>query len=173
MKIKVLIGILVFLILLNLATIGTWVYLHFISPPEPKFPESGWKWNRPPMPRLRPPIHHLPLEQQQKLRSLLKELRQAKRPLESELRELHFQLREALQDTNVSMDSLQTLLDSLAAVQRQINEVVIQHFLKARQLLPAEQYQQLLNHLRLPRNPFIRGRRFPDFNKLKQGRYTQ
>ena len=146
MKIKVLIGILIFLIVLNLATIGTWLYFQFA-------PSAHFEWRPIPMKeapmrfRMRPPIHDLTPEQRQQLRQLVQEMRQIKGPIEKQLQSIHNQLRTALTDTAVTIDSLRMLLDSLANIQRQLNDITIHYFLSARQFLTPQQRQRIFQHL--------------------------
>ena len=151
MKIKVLIGILVFLIVLNLATIGTWVYLHVFKSPIPRAPRVERLLQRPLWSmRRRPPLEDLTPEQRQQLGNLFREMRRQKQPVEKRLREIHLRLREALLDTTVTEDSLRSLLDSLVTLQRQLNEITIEHFLKARHFLTPEQQKRIFRHLLIP-----------------------
>ncbi len=167
MKIKVLVGVLVFLIVLNLATIGTWLYFRFVQPEPP-----GWKqpppWSAPMRPGMRPPIEDLTRAQRQQLRQLIREMRQAKRPVEQQLRQLHYMLRLALIDSTVSTDSLQVLLDSLASIQRQLNEITIEYFLQAREFLTPQQRQRIFRHLFFPGG---RPSHFMNHTNPKPGRY--
>ena len=149
MKIKVLIGILVFLIVLNLATMGTWVYYQFLRPAQPAgraVPAQGLL-HRPGQP---PPMVNLEPDQRRKFRQLLREMHQSKRPIQHQLRQLHYRLRLALSDTTVSADSLRVLLDSLAMVQRQLNDMTIDYFLQARKFLTPQQREQLFRFMLLP-----------------------
>ncbi len=159
MKIKVLIGILVFLILLNLATIGTWVYLHFFSSPIPVVPRMERLFQGPRMHFRKPPLNDLTPSQRHQLGQLFREMRREKQPIENRIRQLHMTLREALLDTTVQEDSLQVLLDSLATLQQQLNKITIKHFLKARQFLTPEQQNRIFRRLMLPRSK-------PGFSRL-------
>jgi len=71
MKLKVLVGVLVFLIVLNFATIGTFLYMHFTRPEmppmadDPGFPPRDHAQTR------KPWLHRLPSEDREVLARLL------------------------------------------------------------------------------------------------------
>ncbi len=139
MKIKFLVGALVFLIVVNLAVIGTFVVMHVSHQPAPPddfrmramAPNGERQMRRP----------RLPMEHREKLMAHLNELREETTPLREQIAGLENQMFEAIQMEPVSETRVDSLLQEISAVQFEIRKVATRKLLKAKEILPPEQQE--------------------------------
>lgn len=162
MKIKILVGILVFLILLNLATVGTFVYFQWIHAPRvpaaPPFLGEARQHHHPP--RLTP-------EQREELRELQTIFREKTRNDRAELIRLRHEIFRMLISDHLDSAALQTKLDSISLYRRHVETQAIRMLEQAKTFLNPEQravFFRMMENL----GGFSPGRRFDRYQK---GRY--
>lgn len=139
MKIKFLVGALVFLIVVNLAVIGTFVVMHVSHKPAPPgdfrmraMAPNGEKQMRRP---------HIPMEHREELMIYLGELREETAPLRERIAGLEDQMFEAIQMEPVSETRVDSLLQEISTIQYEIRKVATKKLLKAKEVLPPEQQE--------------------------------
>lgn len=148
MKVKILIGVLLLLIAVNLATIGSYVYLRFKAPSYPRIvnrmPMMGPRFNRMrgrrPMPMLR--LNH---NQRQQLFKLLHDFRQETQP---ERRQIHILERKTfrmMQQNPVPMDSVNENLKQISNVRYEISQKIIKKLMAAKSYLTPRQQHAFYN----------------------------
>jgi len=142
-KLKVLIGVLVFLIVLNLATIGTFVYTQWKrSGPEYAFPgpmgperplDERFGSRRGSRSRLR-----LPDAQRRELHALFDEFLTETAELREHVRDLESQTFALMQRDNVSRPQLDSLLGEIAATRLEISRRAADQLIKSKTHLTPE-----------------------------------
>lgn len=145
MKLKILIGILVFLIVVNLATLGTYIYFRMQadddrSPVVPRAYHSPGKFSSPPILRLEP-------EQRQQLLELRMSLDEDTREYSERIRKLRNDIFMAVKDDSVSMDEIEKKLEEIAELRMQIEKAAISNLLEARRQLSPAQRDHLFRFL--------------------------
>ncbi len=131
MKIKILVGLLIVLIVLNLATIGSYVYFRWVQPPPPpEFPP-------PPPHRKFPPSRAMQLrpEQRIKLHRLRKEFMKEARPYRQEIGRLRQDIIGLLLQEEVDTAAIYRKLEEISALQMNIEKQAINLILKTREFL--------------------------------------
>jgi uncharacterized membrane protein len=138
MKLKILLGVLVFLIVLNLATIGTFLYLHFTRPAPPPFlatemePESAGP--------MRPPrLRHFPPEQRKELVGLLEEFRNETSALRLRAMDLEGEAFDLMQKDPFPAARVDSLLREISATRLEISRTAVRKLVKAKTILPPEE----------------------------------
>lgn len=131
MKTKFLVGILVFLIVVNVATLGTYLYLRFIAPQEPDFgsPELG-----PP-----PAMMDLDPDAREQLRDVMMEFRQEARPLQEQITQAEDSIALLLAQDPVPTDAMERLFKRIADIRVSINRMAVQRLVQAKSFLTPEQ----------------------------------
>jgi Spy/CpxP family protein refolding chaperone len=136
MKIKILIGILLVLIVINLGTIGTYLYLQ--STRDRNIPR--WDQNR------RPPFHpnHRPemkldRKQRHQLRNLLREFQQENKDIRSRIWELERTTFDLLQQKNIPQDQVNQNLKELSEYRLKLMTAAVEKMIKAKSFLTPEQ----------------------------------
>jgi uncharacterized membrane protein YgcG len=125
MKIKVLVGVLVFLVVLNLATIGTFLYMHFTRPePAPVAGNPGFSPREGfPIERMRKPwLHRLPSQ----------DLRDKMRGFEDEAFGL-------MQRDPVPVERVDSLLAVISQTRLEIGRIAARKLIEAKGVLPPEE----------------------------------
>ena len=147
MKVKVIVGVLIFLITVNLATLGSYIYyrwqeqkqiaqLQEFAGRDGIFPRSG---RRGPMPRIR-----LKSDQKQQLRRLIQELQQQLAPDYLKVQQYQQKVFHALVADRPPMDSIQHYLKAIQNIQFRIKWATVQQIQQARSFLNEDQYRQLV-----------------------------
>lgn len=161
MKIKVLAGLLVFLIVVNLVTIGSYIYFQLQRPPEP--PGSR---ERPPGPRL-----ELNREQFQQLRQLMGQFMKETRDQQEKIWDLQNEIFELLQQEPVPMTVIDQKLAEITATRLEVSKKATKDMIKAKEFLSPAQQKRFYNLLmqsrpgrRWERRPFRGGPRQPPFD---------
>jgi uncharacterized membrane protein len=147
MKLKLLIGVLLFLIVLNLATIGTFVVIHFMRAPEP---DRFGKWGprgKHPMGEQHP-LGELSSEERKQLRGLLMELFTETSDLRDRVQELEGEALELLKQDPVPRAQVDSLLGEISEVRVQAVTRAVDKLIEAKSFLTPEQqemfYQAIL-----------------------------
>lgn len=155
MKLKILIGILIFLIALNLATIGSYLYVQWRAPRFPAAPPEAL----PPGPELR-----LDRAQQQQLRMLLRDFKQEVQPLERRAQELEERIFELLQEEPVSREEIEQHLQEISRLRFEISKRMLAKFEETREFLSPVQQKRFYELLMRARPAPPEGRR-PAFRR--------
>jgi uncharacterized membrane protein len=139
-KTKVLVGVLVFMIIVNLATLGTYLFITLTRPPEPHFPMG-------PPPRMmgegfggRMPMS-LDDDQRRELMSHMMELREEMQPLRDSVMELEREALEMLKQETVSMDEVDGTLAAIAQLKLRMSQAATRRLMEARSFLTPEQQE--------------------------------
>jgi uncharacterized membrane protein len=146
-KLKLLIGVLVFLIVLNLATIGSFVYMRWTSePPDlvpPAPPSQGEIEMGRPGPRGTRPHERFRLrpEERAELGRLLAELRSETADLELRIAELERQVFERVQEQPVDRDEIDSLLTEISAARLAISRAAADKLIEAKAHLTPDQQE--------------------------------
>lgn len=132
MKTKILVGALLFLIVLNLATLGTYLYLRFTAPPEDGPPFAGG-----------PPAAMLELDDstRERLRSLMIEFRREAMPIQEQIRSAEDSLAELLQQDPVPLDQIDGLFTHIANLRTRVGQLAVRRLVQTRSFLTTEQQQ--------------------------------
>lgn len=159
MKLKILIGALIFLIAVNLATIGSYLYVQWRAPRPPAAP-----------PEAPPAAFELRLDrsQQQHLRMLLHDFKQEVLPLERRVQELEERIFELLQQEHPNREEIGQRLQEISDLRLEISKRMLAKFEETREFLsPAQQkrFYDLLMRAR-PGPPAGRG---PSFRRGPAG----
>lgn len=155
MKLKVLIGALIFLIALNLATIGSYLYLQWRGPRLTAAPPEA----PPPGAEL-----HLDRAQQQQLRLLLRNFKQEVQPLEHRVQELEEQIFELLQEEPVSREEIEHHLQEISWLRLEISKQMLSKFEETQKFLSPVQQKRFYDLLMRARPAPPAGRR-PAFRR--------
>jgi hypothetical protein len=139
MKTKILIGILVFLIIVNLATIGTFLYLKFARPGPDGLAMPG-DGGRPPGRAFRDPMAHLSADQRNKLNELMRGFHDESRALNDKVRDLEETTFRLLHESTIPNDSIDLTLRQMADLRLEISRKATQRLIAAKAFLdPAQQ----------------------------------
>lgn len=140
MKLKILIGVLVFLIVVNLATIGSYIYFRMQHKQVEFIPDFPERFSRPP---------HLDLdrEQRQQLLDLRMSFEKDTREISEEIRKTRREIYEILKQDTVSMDIVEEKLGQVASLRMQIERIAIKKLVVARNYLSPQQMDHLYRFL--------------------------
>jgi uncharacterized membrane protein len=146
MKTKVLVGALLFLIVLNLATLGTWLYVRFVAPPaEPVLPMGG------------PPelMRELNDSTRQQLRAVMMEFRRDVMPLQRQVRAAEDSIALWLQQDPVPVSEVQDVLRRAADLRASISIRAVERLVATKQFLTPEQQRMFFRAIieAQPRGP--------------------
>jgi uncharacterized membrane protein len=142
MKIKVLVGVLVFLVVLNLATIGTFLYMHFTRPePAPVAGNPGFSPREGfPIERMRKPwLHRLPSENREALVGVLEELRAETQDLRDKMRGFEDEAFGLMQRDPVPVERVDSLLAVISQTRLEIGRIAARKLIEAKGVLPPEE----------------------------------
>ncbi len=162
MKLKILIGVLVFLILVNLATIGSFFYFQMHRPDHPP---GGVFDGRPPHDMMR-----LGAEKRAQLRELLENFHQITRADQQQLHQSTDELFELLQSDSASTEEIDNALQSIETLRSKINHKMIETLLQAKTFLSPKEQKRFFNSMMRAR-PGPPERRSSKFNR--EGRRPQ
>ena len=165
MKVKVLIGVLVFLIVLNLATIGSFVIMRWRADdrgtaripraPEASRIERGRDHARAPVPPFRPSG-----EERRQLFALLEEFRADTEELRREMFVLEGRVFELMQRDEVPRAEVDSLLDEIAGVRTEIGRIAIDRLIESKAYLSPDQQQRFFDSILETRSGKGTGRRW-------------
>jgi Spy/CpxP family protein refolding chaperone len=160
MKVKVLIGILIFLVVINLATIGSFLYYQWQKPVEITFP---------PLRQGMQPLHELNLDRAQRhqLRNLLLEFKAETKSLNDQVRVLEEEIFAMLQEDTSEHDLIDEKLEKIAGLRLEISKKIIDKFYNTRNFLSPMQQKHFFNAL-MKERPGLMGPG-PRFRKGRPG----
>jgi uncharacterized membrane protein len=142
MKLKVLIGILVFLIVLNLATIGTFLYVHFSQQTAEPTGRFGHRADMRAAPGMRPGIGERVRFQhgeREELRAFLHQFREETRELRDRVSDLEREVFELMQTDPVPKQRVDSLLKEISLSQYEISKSAAAKMIEAKKILSPEQ----------------------------------
>ena len=144
MKVKILVGALLFLIAVNLATIGSYVYFRFSANNSRPFFNREYMSRQPfgrgPGPRLQ-----LDRQQRQQLFKLLSEFRKETEPQRKNIDSLEKETFRLMQKSPVPMDSIDANLKHIADIRFEISQQIIKKLMTAKSYLTPRQQHQFYN----------------------------
>lgn len=140
MKVKVLIGFLIFLIVINLATIGSFLYYQWRKPPEPPVSPGGPG---------RQPLRELNFNRNQRhqLRNLLLEFKVETEPLNNQIHILENEIFAMLQGDKPDHGLVDKKLEKIAELRLEISKKIIDKFYDTRNILTPMQQKHFFNAL--------------------------
>ncbi len=144
MKIKVLIGVLVFLIAINLGTIGSYIYLRLTN--ENRKPGNKAFGEFPDMPAERPDLR-LNREQRQQLIRLLRDFNEESRETRLQIRELEKEIFQLLQENQVPMKKVEQELKKMSELRLDISQLAIKKMIDAKKFLTTQQQARFFNDI--------------------------
>lgn len=151
MKLKVLIGILVFLIIVNLATIGTFLYVHFSH----ESAESVDRYGRRPGMRRAPGTPHdigepmrLRKGERKGLRTLLLQFREETQDLRDRVQALERETFDLMHKDPVPKGQIDSLLKEISLVEYEISKAAAAKLIEAKKILPPDQQKHFFNAVR-------------------------
>lgn len=156
MKLKILIGVLVFLILVNLATIGSFFYFQMRRPDHPP---GGMFHGGPPHDMMA-----LDSEKREHLHNLLKNFHRETRDDQKKLRQLENELFDLLQSDSTSTEEIDEALRAIETLRSTINHKMIATLLQAKAFLSPTEQKRFFNSM-LRARPGPPGRRPPKFDR--------
>jgi hypothetical protein len=139
MKLKVLVAVLVLLIVLNFATIGTFLYMHFTRPEMPPMADGPGFPPRDPASARRPGLHRLPSEDREILVGLLGELHSETEDLRTKMRDLEGSVFDLMQRDPVPEARVDSLLAEISQVRLEISRIATRKLIEAKGVLPPEE----------------------------------
>lgn len=139
MKTKVLVGVLLFLIVVNLASIGTYLYQRYAGPPDGEMGFPRGEMGRAPFSRVQSPMMHLNAEQRQQMMELFRTFHEETRDLHQKIRALEEQTFDLLQEESVPMEAVDGNLHQLSNLRLEISRRATQNLIKAKSFLSPEQ----------------------------------
>ncbi|MGD9899685.1 MAG: hypothetical protein AB7T22_11235 [Calditrichaceae bacterium] len=144
MKVKLLVGALVFLIIVNLTALGSYLYVQMTSPdPFPSAPSGDIT-----MPHKRMeerPGARLDREQWAQLRNLLDNFQQETKELNMEINQLEVATFTLLQQIPVPEDQLLANLEKISALKLEISKVAVLKMTEAKNFLKPDQQIRFFN----------------------------
>ncbi len=169
MKIKVLVGVLIFLIVINLATIGSYVYLKITNEPNRHMPLMPLvEGPERPLPPDRPELK-LNKGQREKLINLLRSFREKTIGLRQQMRKLEDDTFVLLQKDTVSPKQVDANLQKISEIKLEISKEAVNKLIDAKKFLSPEQQKHFYNALMQIRPEF--SQRAPDqFNRERHNR---
>ncbi len=143
MKLKILIGVLIFLILINLATIGSFVYMQMNGS---KNNQAGKRFNGRGMP---PPPEELLLKlnkkQKEQLRGMLDKFQVKVQPYKEQIRVLDDETYKLLIQKPVPKDELNANLKKISDIRLKISQLALENMLDVKGILSSEQLELFYN----------------------------
>lgn len=163
MKIKLLVGALIFLIVINLVTIGTFIYLQFNEKEEGRFKFRSQDS------LMIPPFLHpdeigekLTIEQKEKLFGLFNNFRKESEDTQLKIQEVQDELIEILRSETFNEDEVNEQLNEIAQLRLEISIKAVSNLKKAKSFLSPEQFENFL-HAIMQFRPMMHPRMGPPF----------
>lgn len=173
MRLKILIGVLLFLIVVNIATIGSYIYFRV----QDNGDRRNDRFDLPgdfPRRFSRPPHLDLTPEQMQQLLELRMSFAEATKGLSLEIAKSRGEIYELLKRDSVSWTSIEEKLQQIANLRIQIEKVAIKKLIEAQDYLSSEQREHLFRFLLMEPSPmkgapsFRRDPGFRDRDQIKR-----
>lgn len=139
MKLKIIIGVLVFLIVVNVATIGSFVYYRFKQ--ERKIEDT----RRPGTHRSDRPYSRIHEEHRGKLVQLFREFRSETKDMRNQIHELQNETFSLMQEDPVPTARVDSLLEEISAVHLEISKAATKKMFEARSFLSPEELKAFFN----------------------------
>jgi Spy/CpxP family protein refolding chaperone len=155
MKIKILVGVLIFLIIVNFATIGTYVYFRITGPPFSEFQ------NRPSDLRMPPPIRELGDKEREEMFKLMRDFIDETRTMRDSVRALDHELFQLFQQDPVPQETIEAKLRDIAEVKIEISKKAAARFIQAKTFLTPQQQERFFNSIMQSQPEFGPGWRPP------------
>lgn len=136
MKLKIWIGVLVFLILVNLATIGSFIYFQMNDHPRHNPAFSG-----------RPPseIFHIDREKRRQLFDLFRKYREETREQEQEVHKKEQELFDLLQQNPTPMDQVEEKIQEITQLRAIVGHKMVEAMIEAKTFLTPEEQRHFFN----------------------------
>ena len=163
MKIKLLVSALVFLIVINLVTIGTFTYLHFNEKEEGRF-----KFRSQDSLMIPPFLHpgeigeELTIEQKEKLFGLFNNFRKESEDTQLKIQEVQDELIEMFRSETFNEDEVNEQLNKMAQLRLEISKKAVSNVMEAKSFLSPEQFENFL-HAIMQFRPMMHPRMGPPF----------
>ncbi len=162
MKIKLLVGGLIFLIIINLVTIGTFLYL--------QFNKSGQKFKYRAQDSLMiPPFLHpdsrgerLNKEQREKLFGMFENFRNETKEVNEEIEMIQNEIQELLMSETINEEELNQKMQKVSELRLKISRVAVKNIIEAKSFLTPEQVEHFVRAIMQFHPPHDRGMP-PDF----------
>ena len=153
MKIKLLVGGLIFLIVINLATIGTFLYLQF-NKSEQKFKYRAQDSLMIP-PFLYPDSRgeRLNNEQREKLFGMFERFRNETKDVNQEIKVLQHDIQELLMSEEINEDELNQKMQKVAEIRLNISRAAVKNIIEAKSFLTPEQVEHFVRAIMQFRPP--------------------
>lgn len=155
MKIKILIGILLVLIAINLGTIGTYLYLQLNRDKNIPHWDQSRRSHFPPNHR---PEMKLDKQQRHQLRNLLQEFQQENQDIRNQIWELERTTFDLLQQENIPQNQVNQNLKQLSDYRLKLMTAAVEKMIKAKSFLNPEQQKHFFDFIMesRPAPPFRR-----------------
>lgn len=162
MKIKLLVGGLVFLIIINLVTIGTFLYMQ-LSKGEQKFKYRAQDSLMVP-PFLHPDNREKKLnkEQREKLFGMFEKFRKETKDVNEEIKVLQHDIQKLLMSEEINEEKLNDKMQKVAELRLSISRAAVKNIIEAKSFLTPEQVEHLVRAIMQFHPPHHRGMP-PDF----------
>jgi uncharacterized membrane protein len=153
MKIKLLVGGLVFLIIINLATIGTFLYLQFNNG------EQKFKYRAQDSLMVPPFLHpdsrgeRLNKEQREKLFGMFEKFRNETKDVNEEIKVIQHEIQELLMSEEINEEELNAKMQKVAELRLSISRAAVKNIIEAKSFLTPEQVEHFVRaimHFRPP-----------------------
>jgi hypothetical protein len=146
MKIKILVGVLVFLIIVNFATIGSYTYFHITKGGERNYerPLLKEEFRRT---QSRPPRLRLNSDQRRQLWKLNKQFQADIKEYEMEIDQIRTQIFQELEKESFSMDKVEEKLQNIAQIKLNIEKHAIMKLRETKKYLSPAQRQLIYDSM--------------------------
>lgn len=154
MKVKILIGVLVFLMVVNVATIGSFVCLRYKQERRiADFRGHGFseRQGRAPLQAERRRMMRFPREHRKQMRELLREFQTDTAELRLRVHELEAETFELMQRDPVPTAQVDSLLEEISAVKLGISKIATHKMIETKSLLSPEQQEMFFKAMLGPR----------------------
>ena len=141
MKTKVLVGVLLFLIVVNLASIGTYLYQRYTSPPDRGMGFQPGEMGGPMFGRRESSMMQLTDAQRQQMMELFRTFHEETQDLHLKIRSLEDQTFHLLQQESVPMEKVEGNLKQLSDLRLEISRRATHNLIKAKSFLTPGQQQ--------------------------------
>lgn len=143
MKLKILIGVLIFLIIINLATIGSFVYLQMKGSNNNQTEIGFNNGGKPPPPEEL--MLKLNKKQKEQLRDMLNKFRAKAQPYKEQIRILDDETYKLLIKKPVAKNELDTNLKKISNIRLKISQLAVDNMLDAKSILSPAQLELFYN----------------------------
>jgi Spy/CpxP family protein refolding chaperone len=180
MKLKILMGALLFLIVLNVATIGTFLYIHFTRPPQPSGLHTVGPDGGRPFDGGGPHALHFRSKERMQLRKLMQDFHLETVDLHARLSTLEDETFALMQQDPVPRADVDSLLGELSTVRLEIMRKATDKLIEAKAFLTPEQEERFYSAIlgmrpdrRGMKGPFHGGRSDRPFKRNRRGHDTR